>query len=137
MVAEGSAAWDTGTGTWFLSLPPRLTLRLASVPTLFLEMLQQLHQQLVEAERRAMTYLKRYNKTQADYHNLIGVTAELVDSLEATVSGKMVRSRPSVWSCIQRQCPGCGAAGLRPLFQKAGSQQPCKHLQGFTCLLDT
>ncbi|XP_074220576.1 lisH domain-containing protein ARMC9 isoform X2 [Camelus bactrianus] len=53
------------------------------------EMLQQLHQQLVEAERRSMTYLKRYNKIQADYHNLIGVTAELVDSLEATVSGKM------------------------------------------------
>ncbi|XP_017741873.1 PREDICTED: lisH domain-containing protein ARMC9 isoform X3 [Rhinopithecus bieti] len=54
------------------------------------EMLQQLHQQLVEAERRSMTYLKRYNKIQADYHNLIGVTAELVDSLEATVSGKMI-----------------------------------------------
>ncbi|XP_036110540.1 lisH domain-containing protein ARMC9 isoform X2 [Molossus molossus] len=53
------------------------------------ETLQQLHQQLVEAERRAMTYLKRYNKTQVDYHTLIGVTAELVDSLEATVSGKM------------------------------------------------
>ncbi|XP_008836289.1 lisH domain-containing protein ARMC9 isoform X1 [Nannospalax galili] len=54
------------------------------------EMLQQLHQQLMEAERRSMTYLKRYNKIQADYHNLIGVTAELVDSLEATVSGKMI-----------------------------------------------
>nr|KAF6493602.1 hypothetical protein HJG63_001003 [Rousettus aegyptiacus] len=54
------------------------------------EMLQQLHQQLIEAERRSMTYLKRYNKIQADYHNLIGVTAELVDSLEATVSGKMI-----------------------------------------------
>uniref|UniRef100_A0AC11DGB0 Armadillo repeat containing 9 n=1 Tax=Ovis aries TaxID=9940 RepID=A0AC11DGB0_SHEEP len=53
------------------------------------DMLQQLHQQLVEAERRSMTYLKRYNRIQADYHNLIGVTAELVDSLEATVSGKM------------------------------------------------
>uniref|UniRef100_A0AC11DWU3 Armadillo repeat containing 9 n=1 Tax=Ovis aries TaxID=9940 RepID=A0AC11DWU3_SHEEP len=53
-------------------------------------MLQQLHQQLVEAERRSMTYLKRYNRIQADYHNLIGVTAELVDSLEATVSGKMI-----------------------------------------------
>eukprot|EP00074_Homo_sapiens_P029366 NP_001339686.1 lisH domain-containing protein ARMC9 isoform 3 [Homo sapiens] len=53
------------------------------------EILQQLHQQLVEAERRSVTYLKRYNKIQADYHNLIGVTAELVDSLEATVSGKM------------------------------------------------
>ncbi|XP_044793885.2 lisH domain-containing protein ARMC9 isoform X3 [Bubalus bubalis] len=54
------------------------------------DMLQQLHQQLVEAERRSMTYLKRYNRIQADYHNLIGVTAELVDSLEATVSGKMI-----------------------------------------------
>ncbi|XP_063093186.1 lisH domain-containing protein ARMC9 isoform X3 [Cavia porcellus] len=54
------------------------------------ETLQRLHQQLVEAERRSMTYLKRYNKIQADYHNLIGVTAELVDSLEATVSGKMI-----------------------------------------------
>ncbi|XP_073733447.1 lisH domain-containing protein ARMC9 isoform X2 [Callorhinus ursinus] len=54
------------------------------------EMSQQLHQQLVEAERRSVTYLKRYNKIQADYHNLIGVTAELVDSLEATVSGKMI-----------------------------------------------
>lgn len=57
-------------------------------------MLQQLHQQLIEAERRSMTYLKRYNKIQADYHNLIGVTAELVDSLEATVSGKMVSQTP-------------------------------------------
>ena len=57
--------------------------------------MQHLHQQLVEAERRSMTYLKRYNKIQADYHNLIGVTAELVDSLEATVSGKMVRRLPS------------------------------------------
>ncbi|XP_013375336.1 PREDICTED: lisH domain-containing protein ARMC9 isoform X4 [Chinchilla lanigera] len=54
------------------------------------ETLQRLHQQLLEAERRSMTYLKRYNKIQADYHNLIGVTAELVDSLEATVSGKMI-----------------------------------------------
>ncbi|XP_037764605.1 lisH domain-containing protein ARMC9 isoform X5 [Chelonia mydas] len=53
------------------------------------EILQQLHQQLVEAERRSMTYLKRFNKIQVDYHNLIGVTAELVDSLEATVNGKM------------------------------------------------
>uniref|UniRef100_A0A8C2TRQ7 LisH domain-containing protein ARMC9 n=1 Tax=Coturnix japonica TaxID=93934 RepID=A0A8C2TRQ7_COTJA len=52
--------------------------------------LQHLHQQLVESEHRTMTYLKRFNKMQADYHNLIGVTAELVDSLEATVNGKMI-----------------------------------------------
>lgn len=61
------------------------------------EMLQHLHQQLVESEHRTMTYLKRFNKMQADYHNLIGVTAELVDSLEATVNGKMVRGDLDVY----------------------------------------
>lgn len=60
-------------------------------------MLQHLHQQLVESEHRTMTYLKRFNKMQADYHNLIGVTAELVDSLEATVNGKMVRGDLDVY----------------------------------------
>lgn len=44
-----------------------------------------------------MTYLKRFNKMQADYHNLIGVTAELVDSLEATVNGKMVRAGSDIY----------------------------------------
>lgn len=34
--------------------------------------------------------MRKFNKMQADYHNLIGITAELVDSLEATISGKMV-----------------------------------------------
>ncbi|XP_065530420.1 lisH domain-containing protein ARMC9 isoform X1 [Lathamus discolor] len=54
------------------------------------ERLQHLQQQLVESEGRAMTYLEQFNKMQADYRNLIGVTAELVDSLEATVNGKMI-----------------------------------------------
>ncbi|NXK79748.1 ARMC9 protein, partial [Amazona guildingii] len=54
------------------------------------ERLQHLQQQLVESEGRAQTYLKQFSKMQADYHNLIGVTAELVDSLEATVNGKMI-----------------------------------------------
>lgn len=61
------------------------------------ETLQHLHQQLVESEHRTMTYLKRFNKMQADYHNLIGVTAELVDSLEATVNGKMVRAGSDIY----------------------------------------
>uniref|UniRef100_A0A8C3A3L7 LisH domain-containing protein ARMC9 n=1 Tax=Cyclopterus lumpus TaxID=8103 RepID=A0A8C3A3L7_CYCLU len=52
---------------------------------------QQLHLQLVESDRRITSYVRKFNKMQADYHNLIGITAELVDSLEATVSGKMVR----------------------------------------------
>ncbi|XP_034636436.1 lisH domain-containing protein ARMC9 [Trachemys scripta elegans] len=69
----------------------KITLPLEDVlPLVVSKMLQQLHQQLVEAERRSMTYLKRFNKIQVDYHNLIGVTAELVDSLEATVNGKMI-----------------------------------------------
>ncbi|KFO94093.1 LisH domain-containing protein ARMC9, partial [Buceros rhinoceros silvestris] len=92
--------------SWTLDLRTRLeeflslTLKARQTPrllTLFKEngqcnkeMLQHLHQQLVESEHRTMTYLKQFNKMQADYHNLIGVTAELVDSLEATVNGKMI-----------------------------------------------
>ncbi|NWH61955.1 ARMC9 protein, partial [Geococcyx californianus] len=92
--------------SWTLDLRTRLeeflslTLKARQTPrllTLFKEngqcnkeMLQQLHQQLVESEHRTMTYLKQFNRMQADYHNLIGVAAELVDSLEATVNGKMI-----------------------------------------------
>ncbi|XP_041095701.1 lisH domain-containing protein ARMC9-like [Polyodon spathula] len=56
------------------------------------EALNSLQQQLLEAERKAAIYMKKYKKIQADYHNLIRVTAELVDSLEATVNGRMVSS---------------------------------------------
>ncbi|XP_043378261.1 lisH domain-containing protein ARMC9 isoform X2 [Chelonia mydas] len=93
------------------------------------EILQQLHQQLVEAERRSMTYLKRFNKIQVDYHNLIGVTAELVDSLEATVNGKMItpeylqsvcvrlfsnQMRQSIAHSIDFTRPGTGYYSLSP-----------------------
>ncbi|NXL25236.1 ARMC9 protein, partial [Setophaga kirtlandii] len=54
------------------------------------EMMQQLHQQLVKREHRYMTNLKRLRKLQMDYRGLLEVTAELVDSLEATVTGKMI-----------------------------------------------
>ncbi|XP_024909829.1 lisH domain-containing protein ARMC9 isoform X3 [Cynoglossus semilaevis] len=54
------------------------------------EAMQQLQLQLVESDRRVSSYMRKFNKMQADYHNLIGITAELVDSLEATVSGKMI-----------------------------------------------
>ncbi|KAM4041567.1 lisH domain-containing protein ARMC9 isoform 3-T4 [Anomaloglossus baeobatrachus] len=75
-----------------------LTLKAGSTPrlvTLYKESSQcnkdvQLGQQLAEAEHRAITYMKRFNKMQSDYHNLIGVTAELVDSLEATINGKLI-----------------------------------------------
>ena len=33
-------------------------------------------------------------KFQADYHNLIGITADLVDALEQTVQGKVVSIMP-------------------------------------------
>lgn len=59
-------------------------------------MMQHLHQQLVKCEHRYMTNLKRFHKLQVDYRNLLGVTAELVDSLEATVIGKTVRSGSDV-----------------------------------------
>uniref|UniRef100_A0A8C6W0S3 LisH domain-containing protein ARMC9 n=1 Tax=Nothobranchius furzeri TaxID=105023 RepID=A0A8C6W0S3_NOTFU len=51
---------------------------------------QQLQLQLAESDRRITSYVRKFNKTQADYRNLIGITAELVDTLEATVSGKMI-----------------------------------------------
>ncbi|KAL4630739.1 lisH domain-containing protein ARMC9 isoform X2 [Arapaima gigas] len=73
------------------------TLNICSTPrllTLYVSLnyikIHQLQQQLTEAERRAASYLRKFNKLQADYHNLISITAELVESLEATVSGKMI-----------------------------------------------
>lgn len=54
------------------------------------ETIQQLQIQLAESDRRILNYIKKFNKMQDDYHNLIGITAELVDSLEATVNGKMI-----------------------------------------------
>ncbi|XP_054838948.1 lisH domain-containing protein ARMC9 [Eublepharis macularius] len=65
------------------------------------EMLQQLHQQLVESERKTMTCLKQFNKIQADYHNLIGITAELVDSLEASVNGQMITPEQLQSVCVR------------------------------------
>ncbi|XP_061423707.1 lisH domain-containing protein ARMC9 isoform X3 [Lethenteron reissneri] len=53
------------------------------------ERLHECERRAVEADRRATGYTRRYGKLQADYHGLISVTAELVDSLEATISGKM------------------------------------------------
>ncbi|KAM6326721.1 lisH domain-containing protein ARMC9 isoform 2-T2 [Podargus strigoides] len=98
------------------------------------EMLQLLHQQLVESEHRTMTYLKQFNKMQADYYNLIGVTADLVDSLEATVNGKMItpeylqsvcvrlfsnQMRQSVAHSIDFTRPGTASAMLRASLASA------------------
>ncbi|NWV98157.1 ARMC9 protein, partial [Machaerirhynchus nigripectus] len=66
------------------------------------EMMQRLHQQLLKCEHRYMTNLKRFHKLQVDYRNLLGVTAELVDSLEATVIGKTITPEylQSVCACL-------------------------------------
>uniref|UniRef100_A0A667WYA6 LisH domain-containing protein ARMC9 n=1 Tax=Myripristis murdjan TaxID=586833 RepID=A0A667WYA6_9TELE len=76
-----------------------VTLKARSTPRLLMlykhlsnhqEKWEQLQLQLVESERRTASYMRRFNKMQASYHNLIGITAELVESLEATVSGKTI-----------------------------------------------
>ncbi|KAM7387963.1 hypothetical protein PAMP_024167 [Pampus punctatissimus] len=65
------------------------------------EAMQQLQLQLVESDRRITSYMRKFNKMQADYHNLIGITAELVDSLEATVSGKMISPEYLQTVCVR------------------------------------
>lgn len=54
------------------------------------EVIQQLQIQLLESERRNADYVQRFHKMQTDYCNLTETTAELVDALEATISGKTV-----------------------------------------------
>uniref|UniRef100_A0A8C8A1K5 LisH domain-containing protein ARMC9 n=1 Tax=Oryzias sinensis TaxID=183150 RepID=A0A8C8A1K5_9TELE len=85
--------------TWIQQLKGRLdkfltmTLKPSKTPrlmTLYVSFSLQLQLQLAESDRRLSSCLRKFNKMQADYHNLIGITAELVDSLEATISGKMI-----------------------------------------------
>ena len=52
--------------------------------------LKTIKQQAKEHEYRANTYFQKFAKLQGDYHNLIGISAELVDSLEKCVRGEMV-----------------------------------------------
>ncbi|KAL1023357.1 hypothetical protein UPYG_G00039680 [Umbra pygmaea] len=76
------------------------TLKVSNTPRLLLlyndggsstkDSIHQLQLQLAEAETRASGYMRRFHRMQADHHKLIDVTAELVDSLEDTVRGKMV-----------------------------------------------
>uniref|UniRef100_A0AAQ5X8D7 LisH domain-containing protein ARMC9 n=1 Tax=Amphiprion ocellaris TaxID=80972 RepID=A0AAQ5X8D7_AMPOC len=73
-----------------VTLKPSNTPRLMTLYVSFYYAMQQLQLQLVESDRRITSYVRKFSKMQADYQNLIGITAELVDSLEATVSGKMI-----------------------------------------------
>uniref|UniRef100_A0A8C1QEQ9 LisH domain-containing protein ARMC9 n=1 Tax=Cyprinus carpio TaxID=7962 RepID=A0A8C1QEQ9_CYPCA len=87
--------------SWMPELRERLekflsvTLKASNTPrllTLYVSFLsiQQMQLHLTEVERKSAICMRRFTKLQADHHNLIGITAELVDSLEATVRGKMI-----------------------------------------------
>ncbi|XP_051550406.1 lisH domain-containing protein ARMC9 isoform X2 [Myxocyprinus asiaticus] len=65
------------------------------------EVIQQMQLHLAEAEGKSASYMRRFAKLQADHHNLIGVTAELVDSLEATVRGKMISPEYLQGMCVR------------------------------------
>uniref|UniRef100_A0A8D3C8R2 LisH domain-containing protein ARMC9 n=1 Tax=Scophthalmus maximus TaxID=52904 RepID=A0A8D3C8R2_SCOMX len=73
-----------------VALKPSIIPRLLNLYVSFILLRPHLRLQLVESDRRIAIYVRKLNKMQADYHNLIGITAELVDSLEATVSGKLI-----------------------------------------------
>uniref|UniRef100_A0A3Q0S4X4 LisH domain-containing protein ARMC9 n=1 Tax=Amphilophus citrinellus TaxID=61819 RepID=A0A3Q0S4X4_AMPCI len=73
-----------------VTLKPSNSPRLLTLYVSFYCAMQQLQLQLAESDRRSTSYKRKLNKMTADYYNLIGITAELVDTLEATASGKMV-----------------------------------------------
>lgn len=88
------------------------------------EQLKKLQLQLTAKEQRFSQFEKRYLKIQADYHKLIGVAAELVDSLEDAVRGKMVTPEylqdicmrlfsPSVRESLDVSKPGTASSMLR------------------------
>ncbi|KAL7867002.1 hypothetical protein AOLI_G00148160 [Acnodon oligacanthus] len=83
------------------SATPRLLTLYRDSPKSSKDILKQMQAQLAEAEKKASCYMRRFSKMQADYHNLIGVTAELVDSLEATVSGKMISPEYLQGVCVR------------------------------------
>ncbi|MGH0150708.1 UNVERIFIED_CONTAM: hypothetical protein FKN15_061351, partial [Acipenser sinensis] len=134
---RGAALSQTTEFLPFYALPfvPNPTLSIDSVVSSDTEALNSLQQQLLEAERKAATYMKKYNKMQADYHNLIGVTAELVDSLEATVNGRMItpeylqsvcvrlfsnQMRQSTAQSIDFTRPGTGYYSMSPYDSDGG-----------------
>ncbi|XP_034035889.1 lisH domain-containing protein ARMC9 isoform X2 [Thalassophryne amazonica] len=54
------------------------------------EAMQQLQLQLVESEQRAASYKQKFSKMETDYCKLIGITADLVDSLMASIRGERI-----------------------------------------------
>ncbi len=54
--------------------------------------ISKIQKQIEEKENKYIEILKKITKLQSDYHVLIGITAELVDTLEKTISGQPVSS---------------------------------------------
>ena len=50
----------------------------------------ELAKQLSESEKKFQVLFKKFNKAQADYHTLIGISAEIVDSLENAIFNKKI-----------------------------------------------
>lgn len=46
--------------------------------------------QALDSEKKVLAYSRKNQKLQADYHNLIGITADLIDALESTIQGRPV-----------------------------------------------
>nr|XP_055073548.1 lisH domain-containing protein ARMC9 isoform X2 [Misgurnus anguillicaudatus] len=65
------------------------------------EAIQQMQLHLAESERKSASHMRRFAKLQAEHHNLIVVTAELVESLEATVRGKMISPEYLQGVCVR------------------------------------
>jgi hypothetical protein len=52
-----------------------------------------LQEQLMDSQKQTMSYMKKFNKVQTDYYNLLGIAADLIDTLESTIVGKPVSSQ--------------------------------------------
>lgn len=72
---------------------------------LYHEELRKVRTQLASRDQHVSQFEKRYSKIQVDYHKLIGIAAELVDSLEDTVRGKMVTPEYLQNICVRLFAP--------------------------------
>ena len=52
--------------------------------------MEEVNAKIKEKDERAGEVYAKFAKLQGDYHNLIGIAAELVDSLERCVRGQMI-----------------------------------------------
>eukprot|EP00051_Salpingoeca_urceolata_P015823 m.207063 g.207063 ORF g.207063 m.207063 type:complete len:831 (-) comp18511_c0_seq4:168-2660(-) len=77
------------------------------------EYIEAIHQQISECEEREIQYIDRHNKLQREYHNLVGIAAELVEALESCLRGRMVT--PSYLQDVAERLNVFGSQTLEPL----------------------